>query len=58
VCSLTSDGFYIISYSLAALGALLGVWYLRLFPKLTQMPLRKWRAAGHSLHHQKRNSGG
>lgn len=49
-CALASDGFYIVSYTLAALAVLLGVWYLRLFPRLTKMPLRKWRAPGHSEH--------
>ncbi len=45
-----TDGFYVISYTMVLLGALLGFWYMRLFPRLARMPLPRWRAAGHAMH--------
>jgi PAT family acetyl-CoA transporter-like MFS transporter 1 len=43
-CVLERDGFYVVSYAMAALGLALGVMIMRLFPRLTRLPLERWRA--------------
>jgi PAT family acetyl-CoA transporter-like MFS transporter 1 len=43
-CVLDRDGFYVVSYSMAALGVALGIMIMRLFPRLTRLPLERWRA--------------
>jgi hypothetical protein len=44
VCSIDQDGFYIVSYSMAAAGLVIGLWILRLFPRLDALPANRWRA--------------
>lgn len=48
VCSLDMDGFYFVSYIMAAVGLLLGLLFARLFPRLDRLPLERWRAK-HSM---------
>eukprot|EP00878_Enallax_costatus_P023359 GHUV01024843.1.p2 GENE.GHUV01024843.1~~GHUV01024843.1.p2 ORF type:complete len:106 (-),score=14.81 GHUV01024843.1:96-413(-) len=43
-CSMDHDGFYIVSYTMAAVGLVLGVYFSRLFPRLDRLPLARWRA--------------
>lgn len=44
-CVLDSDGFYLVSYSMVVVGLAFGVMIMRLFPRLTRLPLERWRAA-------------
>jgi hypothetical protein len=48
-CHLDMDGFYAVSFAMACLGLALGLAYLRLFPRLTKLPLDRWRAKHSSL---------
>ncbi|KAF8059178.1 hypothetical protein HT031_005350 [Scenedesmus sp. PABB004] len=43
-CSLDMDGFYAVSYAMAAVGLALGLAYARLFPALDALPPESWRA--------------
>lgn len=43
-CTIDHDGFYIVSYTMASVGLALGVYFIRLFPRLDRLPLDKWRA--------------
>lgn len=43
-CSIDHDGFYIVSYTMAALGLMLGIYFRQLFPRLDRLALDKWRA--------------
>lgn len=43
-CVIDSDGFYLVSYSMAVIGIALGVMIMRLFPRLAALPLARWRA--------------
>jgi hypothetical protein len=45
-CVLTRDGFYVVSYAMAAVGVALGFLIMRLFPRLTKLPIERWRAGG------------
>ncbi|WIA38680.1 hypothetical protein OEZ86_001986 [Tetradesmus obliquus] len=48
-CQLDSDGFYSVSFAMAALGLGLGLAFARLFPRLARLPLERWRAKHGSL---------
>lgn len=41
---MAADGFYVVSYSMVVLGLVLGVVFMRLFPRLIHLPLHNWRA--------------
>ncbi|KAI8473191.1 MAG: acetyl-coenzyme A transporter 1-domain-containing protein [Monoraphidium minutum] len=43
-CAMDSDGFYVVSYTMIAVGLGLGLFIMRLFPRLTRLPLGRWRA--------------
>jgi hypothetical protein len=43
---MASDGFYVVSYSMLAVGLLLGCVFMRLFPRLIKLQLHSWRARG------------
>ena len=44
-CTLARDGFYLLSYTMVACGIAMGVWYMRLLPRLETLPLSSWRAS-------------
>ncbi len=44
-----TDGFYMLSYTAAACGALLSLYFARELPALELLPLQEWRAEGVSL---------
>lgn len=44
-CVMDRDGFYVVSYTMVVAGVALGFMFIRLFPRLTRLPLERWRAA-------------
>jgi PAT family acetyl-CoA transporter-like MFS transporter 1 len=44
-CVMDRDGFYVVSYSMVVAGVGFGFMIMRLFPRLTRLPLERWRAA-------------
>lgn len=45
VCSLESDGFYIVAWVTLAIGTLFGVVYFQQLPGLFALPLHSWRVS-------------
>lgn len=41
---MAADGFYVVSYSMVAVGLVLGFVFMRLFPRLISLQLHHWRA--------------
>jgi hypothetical protein len=56
VCSLDQDGFYYISYTMIVVGLLIGLWLMRVFPRLDKLPLERWRAKPSSITADHRGS--
>lgn len=44
-CIVLRDGYYLLSYTMVLIGALLGWQFRTLLPRLEALPLEKWRAA-------------
>lgn len=43
-CVIERDGFYVVSYAMVAAGVGVGLMIARLFPRLTRLPIGRWRA--------------